>query len=334
MQAFKSRPLASRLTQAWVAASVAIAALLAPMAQAQPAYPSKPITLVVPFPPGGPTDLVARIVAQKMAEQMGQSIIVENRAGANGNIGSAWVAKSAADGYSVLYNTSSIALSPALYHNLSYDVQRDLAPVGLAATVPLGLVVTPSVPARNVKELLAYIKANPDKVSYGSAGNGNVTHLGAFLFLQANGLTAVHVPYKGSAPADIDLAGGQVQFMTDTVNSIASLVRDKRLRLLAVTTSKRVGLFPDVPTLAESGMPGFEVSAWQGLMVPANTPQSIVTRLNGELMKALRSPDVLKKLAAQGAIPLGSTPEQYGVYIKAELARWSGIVKQTGVSLN
>jgi tripartite-type tricarboxylate transporter receptor subunit TctC len=334
MQAFKSRPLASRLKQAWVAASVAIAALLAPMAQAQPAYPSKPITLVVPFPPGGPTDLVARIVAQKMAEQMGQSIIVENRAGANGNIGSAWVAKAAADGYSVLYNTSSIALSPALYHNLSYDVQRDLAPVGLAATVPLGLVVTPSVPAHNVKELLAYIKANPDKVSYGSAGNGNVTHLGAFLFLQANGLTAVHVPYKGSAPADIDLAGGQVQFMTDTVNSIASLVRDKRLRLLAVTTSKRVGLFPDVPTLAESGMPGFEVSAWQGLMVPANTPQPIVTRLNGELMKALRSPDVLKKLAAQGAIPLGSTPEQYGVYIKAELARWSGIVKQTGVSLN
>jgi tripartite-type tricarboxylate transporter receptor subunit TctC len=334
MQAFKLRPLGSRLIQAAVAASIGLAALAAPIAQAQAAYPSKPITLVVPFPPGGPTDLVARIVGQKMAEQMKQPIIVENRAGANGNIGSGWVAKAAADGYTVLYNTSSITLSPALYHNLSYDVQRDLVPVGLAATVPLGLVVGPSVPAHNVKELIAYLKANSGKLSYGSAGNGNITHLGAFLFLQANGVSAVHIPYKGSAPADIDLAGGQVQFMTDTVNSIASFVRDKRLRLLAVTTPKRIGLFPDVPTLAESGMPGFEVSAWQGLMVPANTPQPIVARLNSELMQALRNPDVIKKLAAQGAIPLGSTPEQYAAYIKSELARWSGIVKQTGVSLN
>jgi tripartite-type tricarboxylate transporter receptor subunit TctC len=334
MNASRLHLLGSHLRQACMTATVSIAALVAPLAQALPAYPSKPITLVVPFPPGGPTDLVARIIAQKMSEQMGQPIIVDNRGGANGNIGSGWVAKAAADGYTVLYNTSSITLSPALYSNLSYDLQRDLAPVALTATVPLGLVVSPSVPANNVKQLIAYLKANPGKLSYGSAGNGNITHLGAFQFLQANGLTAVHVPYKGSAPADIDLAGGQTQFMTDTVNSISSFVRDKRLRLLAVTSAKRIGLFPDVPTLAESGMPGFDVSAWQGLMVPANTPAPIIERLNSELVKALRNPDLLQKLAAQGAIPLGSTPAEYGAYIKSELARWSKIVKQTGVSLN
>jgi tripartite-type tricarboxylate transporter receptor subunit TctC len=317
-----------------VAAVVGIAALVAPIAQAQPAYPNKPITLVVPFPPGGPTDLVARVRAQKMSEQMGQQMIVDNRGGANGNIGSALVAKAPADGYTVLYNTSSIALSPALYKSLSYDLQRDLAPVALTATVPLGLVVNQSLPVNNVKEFIAYAKAHPGKLSYGSAGSGNITHLGAFQFLQANGIEAVHVPYKGSAPADADLVGGQIQFMTDTVNSIAGFVREKRLRLLAVTTPKRISLFPDVPTLAESGMPGFEVSAWQGLMVPANTPEPIVRRLNSELMKALQNPDVQKKLAVQGAIPLGSTPEEYGAYIKSELARWSKIVKQTGVSLD
>jgi tripartite-type tricarboxylate transporter receptor subunit TctC len=334
MSTLRLHLLRSHLKHACVAATVGIAALGAPLAQAEAAYPNKPITLVVPFPPGGPTDLVARVIAQKMSEQMGQAIIVENRGGANGNIGSAWVAKAAPNGYTVLYNTSSIALSPSLYSNLSYDVQRDLAPVALTATVPLGLVVSPSVPATNVKEFIAYLKTQHGKLSYGSAGNGNITHLGAFQFLQTNGVTAVHVPYKGSAPADIDLAGGQVQFMTDTVNSISSFVRDKRLRLLAVTSAKRVPLFPDVPTLAESGMPGFEVSAWQGLMVPANTPASIIQRLNSELMKTLGNADVLQKLAVQGAIPLGSTPSAYGAYIKSELARWSKIVKQTGVSLN
>jgi tripartite-type tricarboxylate transporter receptor subunit TctC len=313
--------------------AVGIGAFAAPGAQAQASYPSRPITMVVPFPPGGPTDLVARVLAQKMTEQMGQQIVVDNRGGANGNIGSGFVAKAPADGYTVLYNTSSIALSPALYKKLSYDVQRDLVPVALTATVPLGLVVNPSLPVSNVSEFIAYVKAHPGKLSYGSAGAGNVTHLGAFQFLQTANIDAVHVPYKGSAPADADLVGGQIQFMTDTVNSIAGFVREKRLRLLAVTTSKRIDLFPDVPTLAESGMPGFEVSAWQGVMAPANTPQPIINRLNTELMKALQDPDVQKKLAVQGAIPLGSTPEEYGAYVKSELTRWAGIVKQTGVSL-
>lgn len=325
-------PRRSRLMLACAAAAIGIAALAAPFAHAE-SYPNKPITLIVPFPPGGPTDLVARVLAQTMSGQMGQQIIVDNRGGANGNIGSAAVAKAAPDGYTVLYNTSSITLSPALYKSLPYDVQRDLAPVGLTATVPLALVVNPAIPANNVKEFIAYAKANPGKLSYGSAGNGNITHLGAFQFLQANGIQAVHIPYKGSAPADADLVGGQIQFMTDTINSVAGFVREKRLRLLAVTTTKRTSLFPDTPTMAESGLPGFDVSAWQGLMVPANTPEPIIKRLNAEMSKALQNPEVLKKLAAQGAIPLGSTPQEYGDYIKAELSRWSAIVKQTGVSL-
>lgn len=333
MDSFRLHTLGSRLAQACMVVAVGIGAFAAPGAQAQASYPSRPITMVVPFPPGGPTDLVARVLAQKMTEQMGQQIVVDNRGGANGNIGSGFVAKAPADGYTVLYNTSSIALSPALYKKLSYDVQRDLVPVALTATVPLGLVVNPSLPVSNVSEFIAYVKAHPGKLSYGSAGAGNVTHLGAFQFLQTANIDAVHVPYKGSAPADADLVGGQIQFMTDTVNSIAGFVREKRLRLLAVTTSKRIDLFPDVPTLAESGMPGFEVSAWQGVMAPANTPQPIINRLNTELMKALQDPDVQKKLAVQGAIPLGSTPEEYGAYVKSELTRWAGIVKQTGVSL-
>jgi tripartite-type tricarboxylate transporter receptor subunit TctC len=299
-----------------------------------PAFPSKPITMVVPFPPGGPTDLVARVLAQKLGEQMGQSILVDNRGGANGNIGAQVVAKASADGYTILYNTSSITLSPALYKSVSYDVQKDFAPVALVAVVPLALVVHPSIPANNVKEFVAYAKAHPGKLSYGSAGNGNVTHLGAFQFVQANGIEATHVPYKGSAPADVDLVGGQIQFMTDTVNSVMSFVRDKRMKMLAVTTAKRMTLFPDVPTLAESGMPGFEVGAWQGVMVPTGTPQAVVDKLNAEIVKALKSPDVRQRLALQGAEPLGSTPQEYGAYVKKELARWAGVVKATGVTLD
>jgi tripartite-type tricarboxylate transporter receptor subunit TctC len=192
----------------------------------------------------------------------------------------------------------------------------------------------PNVPANTVKEFIAYVKANPGKLSYGSAGSGNVTHLGAFQFVRANGIDAVHTPYKGSAPADIDLIGGQIQFMTDTVNSVMPFVRDKRLKMLAVTTPKRMSLFPDVPTLVESGMPGFEVGAWQGLMVPANTPKPSIQRLNAEVMKALQSTDVRQKLAAQGAEPLGSTLEAYAEYIQNELARWEGVVKQTGVTFD
>ena len=334
MQAYFYHSLSRRIASATVLAALAGAASLAStVVLGQTNFPSKSITMIVPFPPGGPTDLVARVIAQKISESMGQSVIVDNRGGANGNLGAMLAVRAAADGYTMLYNTSSIALSPALYKSLSYDVKRDLAPVALTAVVPLALVVALSVPANTVPEFIAYAKANPGKLSYGSAGNGNVTHLGAFQFVRANGIDAVHIPYKGSAPADVDLVGGQIQFMTDTVNSVMPFVRDKRLKMLAVTTPKRMSLFPEVPTLAESGMPGFEVGAWQGVMVPANTPKPIIQRLNADVMKALQSPEVRQKLALQGAEPLGSTPEAYGEYIQKEITRWDNVVKQTGVTL-
>jgi tripartite-type tricarboxylate transporter receptor subunit TctC len=311
---------------------IAALAFTAAALASQAAYPEKPITMIVPFPPGGPTDLVARVIGKAMGDSLGQPVIIDNRGGANGNIGAGMAAKAAPDGYTMLYNTSAVALSPALYRNLSYDVTKDLSPVALAAVVPLALVVHPSVPANNVKEFIAYAKANPGRLSYGSAGAGNVTHLGAFQFLQANGLEAVHIPYKGSAPADMDLVAGNIQFLTDTVNSVAAFVKDKRIKMLAVTTGKRMSLFPDVPTLAESGMPGFEVGAWQGLMVPAGTPQPVIDRLNAELRKALANGDVRAKLAQQGAEPLGSSPEEYGAYIRKEIDRCGKVVKQSGVT--
>ncbi|HQQ68913.1 MAG TPA: tripartite tricarboxylate transporter substrate binding protein [Alicycliphilus sp.] len=327
----RAMPLRRRACLA-LAACGAVAVLAAPAAQAQ-AYPSRPITLVVPFPPGGPTDLVARVLAQKLSEQMGQPVVVDNKPGANGNIGAVQVSKAVADGHTVLYNTSSITLSPALYKSLQYDVLRDLAPVALTAVVPLALVVSPAVPASNVREFVAYAQANPGKLSYGSAGNGNVTHLAAYQFAKAQGIEATHVPYRGSAPADVDLAAGQIQFMTDTINSVMSFVKDRRMKLLAVTTARRMSLYPDVPTLAETVMPGFEAGAWQGVMVPAATPAAVVQRLNAEINKALQSTDVRGKLAVQGAEPLGSTPEEYGAYVRKELARWAGVVKATGVTL-
>lgn len=302
-------------------------------AQAQ-AYPAKAITMVVPFPPGGPTDLVARVLAQRMSEQMGQPVLIDNKPGANGNIGAMQVVKALADGYTILYNTSSITLSPALYKNLGYDLNRDLAPVALTAVVPLALVTNPNVPGNTVQEFIAHAKANPGKLSYGSAGNGNVTHLAAYQFVQTQGIEAAHVPYRGSAPADVDLAGGQIQFMTDTINSAMSFVRDKRMKLLAVTSSKRMALFPDVPTLAETVMPGFEAGAWQGVMVPAATPAAVVQRLNEEINRALKNKDLREKLALQGAEPLGSTAAEYGEYVRKETARWSSVVKATGVTLD
>ena len=317
-----------------LAVVAAAAASWAGAVQAQDAWPSKPITMVVPFPPGGPTDMVARVLAQQVGQQLGQTVVVDNRPGANGNIGNALVAKAAPDGYTVLYNTSSISLSPSLYKKLSYDVNKDLRPVALTAVVPLGLVVNPKLPVNNVQEFVQYAQANKGKLSYGSAGNGNVTHLAAFQVVQHYKIDASHVPYKGSAPADVDLVAGQIDFMTDTINSVAPFIKDGRLKLLAVSSSKRLPNFPDAPTLAESGMTGFDAGAWQGVMLPAKTPDAIVQRLNAELMKALKDPGVLEKLRLQGTEPLGSTPQAYGDYINSEIKRWAGVVKSTGVSLD
>lgn len=326
---------AALLVLAATAAAALTAGFSAPAAaQDAASWPSRPLTLVVPFPPGGPTDQVARVLAQQLSTQLGQSIVVDNRPGANGNIGSAHVAKAAPDGYTLLYNTSSITLSPSLYKQLSYDVRRDLIPVVLTAVVPLALVVHPSVPAQSVQAFVDHARANPGKLSYGSAGSGNITHLAAYQFVQAMKIDATHVPYKGSAPADIDLAAGQVQFMTDTISSVRGFIDDKRIRLLAVTSSQRLPLYPDAPTLAETVMPGFEAGAWQGIMVPAGTPAAIVKRLEVETNRALKNPAVLEKLAAQGTEPLGSTAAEYADYVHKELARWSEVVKSSGVTLD
>ena len=292
------------------------AGALPDFASAQGDYPNHAITMVVPFPPGGPTDVVARLLCERLGRALKQAVIIENRPGANANIGTGAVAKAPADGYTVLYNTSSIVMSPALYRSLPYDLNRDFAPVALTATVPLALVVNNDLPVRNVKEFVAYAKAHPGKLSYGSAGSGSPTHLAALQFAQAAGIEATHVPYKGTAPADIDLAAGQLQFMTDTINTIASFVKGKRVRMLALMTPQRVSLYPDVPTLAESGFPGFEAQAWQGMLVPAGTPAAVVEKLNAEINRVLKSKDVLDALALQGAGPLGGTPQEYAAYLK------------------
>jgi tripartite-type tricarboxylate transporter receptor subunit TctC len=310
-----------------------LAAAPAAFAQAAP-WPVRPIRLIIPFPPGGPTDIVARVLAERMSRTLSQPLIIENRPGANGNIGNDAVAKAEADGYTVLYNTSSIALSPAIYAKLPYDAQRDLAPVVQTATIPMVLAVNPSVPVRDVRGFVEHLRARPNALSYGSSGTGNVTHLTAVMLLRSQRLEAVHVPYRGSAPALIDAISGQVQFVTDTVNSALPLIREGKLRALAVTSSKRLAPLPDVPTIAETLIPGFEAGAWQGIMVPARTPRAVIDRLNAAAMEALADPAVLAKLAEQGTEPLGSTPDEYGRILRDETVRWGRVIAENGVKLD
>lgn len=319
-------------------ALVAITMLLSAISQsyAQPStfdWPTRAVTLVIPFPPGGPTDLIGRVLAKQLTAQLGQSVVVENKAGANGNIGGQAVANAKPDGYTALYNTSSLALSPSLYKNLNYSPTKDLTPVSSTAIVPLMLLVNNKLPVNTIEEFVAYAKKNPDKLSYSSGGNGNITHLAAFLLLQALGLEATHVPYKGSAPAMVDLMGGQVEFSTNTINDSMLLVRDKRLKGLAVTSTKRSSALPDVPTVSETVLKDFDMGAWQGVMMPAGTDPAIVTRLSTEIRQALQNPAVLKQLDGQGALVLGSTPEQYAQYLASEIKRFAEVVKAAGVTV-
>ena len=319
-------------------ALVALTMLLSAASQssAQPStfdWPTRAVTLVIPFPPGGPTDLIGRVLAKQLTAQLGQSVVVENKAGANGNIGGQAVANAKPDGYTALYNTSSLALSPSLYKNLNYSPTKDLTPVSSTAIVPLMLLVNNKLPVNTIEEFVAYAKKNPGKLSYSSGGNGNITHLAAFLLLQAMGLEATHVPYKGSAPAMVDLMGGQVEFSTNTINDSMLLVRDKRLKGLAVTSTKRSSALPDVPTVSETVLKDFDMGAWQGVMMPAGTDPAIVTRFSTEIRQALQNPAVLKQLDGQGALVLGSTPEQYAQYLASEIKRFAEVVKAAGVTV-
>ncbi len=310
--------------------AVALAMIGLSVAASAQDYPNRPIRMIVPFPPGGPTDLVSRVIAEAMAADLGQPVVIENKAGANGNVGVEFVAKSQGDGYTIIYNTSAVAISPALYPKLGYDIRKDLIPICLTATVPLALVIHPSIPAKTAQEFIAYAKQNPGKLSYASTGVGSVTHLGAVQFMKLAGIEALHVPFRGSAPALTALAGNHVHFMTDTVNSSVPFVNGGQLRGLAVLGTKRVSLVPDLPTLAEIGMKDFEIGAWQGIMAPSGTPKPVIDRLNAAIMKALASDTVKEKLAIQGATILGSTPDAYRDYIESEIVRWAAVVKESG----
>lgn len=295
------------------------------------AWPQKPIRLVLPYAAGGPTDVVARALGVKLSQLLGQPLIVENRVGASGNIATEFVARAAPDGYSVLYHSSGLAISPALHKRLPYDTLRDLTPVALPATIPTVIMARPSLPVTSIEEFVAYMKARPGKLSYGSGGQGNVTHLAVALFLQALGLQAVHVPYKGTAPAMNDLMGGQIDFLLDAVNSALPFVRDGRVRALAVAGKARINVLPGVPALGESLIQGFDAPTWHGLLVPAGTPQVIVKALNEAVNKAVTDPALRKQFEPQGVLFQSSTPDQFGTYLRAELKRWASAVQAAGI---
>ena len=301
------------------------------IAAAQDVYPTHPIRLLVGFAPGGPTDVIARLLAARMGTTLGQPVVIENRPGANGNLAAETTARAPPDGYTVLYGTSALALSPSLYKKLSYDVMSELAPVGLTAVVPLVLAVHPSVPVKTLAEFIAYMKANPGKLNFASAGLGNVTHLGAAMFLHSQGLQAVHVPFNGSAPAATAVAGGHVHFLTDTVNTSQPLILDGKMLALAVMGAKRVAILPDVPTFAEAGIANIEIGAWQGFVVPARTPEPVVAKLNAASREALADAGVKGKLDALGAQTLGSTPKVHGDYLASEIARWAEVIRNAGL---
>ena len=292
------------------------------------------IRMIVAFPPGGSTDIFARLLAQQMSSQMNASVIVENRAGANGSIGNEMVVKSAPDGRTLLFNTSSVVLSPALGEKLSYDGQKDFAPVALVVSVPLVLTTYSGLPVSTFKEFIAHVRGNPDKLAYGSAGSGNITHLGSLMIIEMHKLNALHVPYRGAAPALLDVVAGRLQFATTTIVSSAPLVKAKRLRGLAVTGLNRSPLLAEVPTLNEAGMPGFEVGAWYGVLAPARTPPSTVARLSSEVLKALQESTTRARFAQEGGDPQGANAEKYALYMSSELDRWGQLVKRTGVKLD
>jgi tripartite-type tricarboxylate transporter receptor subunit TctC len=323
---------ASRRRIALAGLALAAAAAVPFAAQAQ-AYPNKTITVIVPFAAGGTTDILARVIGQALTKELGQSVIVDNRAGAGGNIGAALAAKAPADGYTLFMGTvGTHAINQSLYTKLPYDPVKDFQPLTRVAMVPNLLVANPTKPFKTVKELIAYAKANPNKVNFGSSGSGSSIHLSGELFKSMAGVQMVHVPYKGSAPAVTDLLGGQIDIMFDNMPSAIQHVRNGKLRPIAVTTAKRSPELPDVPTIAEAGVPGYEATSWFGMFAPAGTPAPVVARLNGALVKVLAEPEVKKKLAEQGAEPLSEKPEQFAEFIRKETAKWSKVVKDSGAT--
>jgi len=294
-------------------------------------YPSKPIRFVVPYPAGGPLDTVARLLAQKVSESVKQPVIVDNKPGAGGNIGAADVAKAPPDGYTILMGAvATHAINPTLYASIPYDPIRDFTPIMQVASTPNVLVVNPSIPASNVKEFIAYAKANPGKLNFGSGSTGSAGHLAGELFKTMAGVEMTHIPYKGAAPAMTDLIGGQIQLMFDNLASSLAQVRAGKVKALAVTTAKRTTLAPDLPTIAESGLPGFDISTWFGIFAPGGIPKDVAARLHEEFARALAQPDVREKMLNLGAEPVGNTPEQFAAYIKAEADKYARVIRASG----
>ena len=309
-------------------------AAAAPLARAQADWPIRPITLVLGFAPGGPNDLVARALAQRLSEQLKQQVLVENRPGANGNIAAGAVARAAPDGHVFLYNSSSLALTAALSRKLQVDPLKDLLPVNGTASLPLVCVVEAAFPASNFREWAAHLRANPGRFNYGSPGIGNLAHVAPAIVLQENGLSAVHLPYKGSSEALQSLVGGLTQFQFDSVNSPLALIKGGRLKPLFVTSAERSPVLPDVPTLAESGSKNLDLSAWQGVMAPVKTPPAIIQRFAAEITRAMNTAEMKASLAAQGAYPIASTTERYAAFFASEMERFRKVVDDLGLKLD
>jgi len=306
-------------------------AVLAAGAEGADVYPSKPIRFVVAFPPGGGTDLVARTIAPRLAERLAQQVVVDNRPGAGGNLGTEIVAKSAPDGYTMLMGSvGPLAINASLFARLPFDPLKDLAPVTLAASTPNILVVHPSLPVASVHELIALAKARPGAINFASSGQGTPAQLAGELFNSMAGVKMVHVPYKGAAPALADLLGGQVQVMFSTMPPALPHVTAGRLRALAVASLKRSPAAPGLPTIDEAALPGFEATTWHGVMVPAATPSAVVAKLHGDIVAVLRMPDVTERLSSQGAEAIGSTPQEFASYIKTETAKWAKVIRESG----
>jgi tripartite-type tricarboxylate transporter receptor subunit TctC len=321
------------ITRAAGALAMACSVLVAPALHAAVAtYPSKPIRLIVPFAPGGGNDTVARTVAQRLSSALGQPVVVDNRPGAGGVLGAELAAKAPADGYTLfLGGVGSHAINPNLQRNMPYDPLRDFAPVSLIAAAPLIIVVHPSLPVKSVPDLIALAKSKPGALNYASNGNGSSSHLAAAMFESMTGTRMVHVPYKGLSPALQDLVTGQVQLMFSSVVGILPQVNAGKLRAIAVTSTNRLPLVPDLPTVAESGVPQYQSSSWYGILAPAGTPRDVVERLNSEIVRAVRDPEVQKVLASDGAVPIGSTPDEFAAHIRGELERLGKVIREARI---
>jgi tripartite-type tricarboxylate transporter receptor subunit TctC len=312
-----------------------LGALLPAIAPAQQPYPARPVHLIVPFPPGGINDVLARVTGQKLAESLGQSVVVENRPGAGGTLGSNAVAKAPPDGYSLLFGaTSTVAVSPHLYPGIPYDPIADFAPIVQIASVGSILVVNPALPAASVRELVALARARPGSLNFGSAGSGASQHMGGELLKSLAAIDIVHVPYKGGAAAMTDLIAGQISFMIEPIPTALPHIKSGRVRALAVSSARRAAALPELPTIAESGYPGYDLTIWFGLLAPASTPRELIARINADVVKILAGADMRERLSAQGAEPVGDTPEAFAAHIRSEVARWGQVVKASGAKVD